>query len=418
MAERSNPLISGRTSDGRETVAWTPGAGHRLFTARSYGRGVSGHREASRVVLHVGLPKSGTTFLQHSLAENAEALSDRGVLYPQGPRDVMFRAALDVRGNHKEWGRKRQDVEGTWDTLCREAHQHVGTTVISHELLAAACRQQVDAATSMLKGLEVHVVVTVRDLARQLVAEWQEGVKHGRRVTFEEFNARVGAGDTGRDDGLARRFYAAQDLPDVLGRWGRWLPPEQVHVLVGAPEGAGSSVLWSRFAKVVGFDPDGFPPTTAGHTNASLGVNEIDLLRRVNIALDGRLPQPAYGRIAKRRLAQGLLAGQGSPRPSLPAPTYAAVLPVAERWARQVERAGYTVHGDLDDLLPVEPADEQAHPDDVSPTHQRDVAASVIAELLLDVERAQAAAARQQDKRRSWKKKAKSLRARVADLGG
>ena len=43
-----------------------------------------------RVVLHVGLPKSGTTFLQHALRRNAEALADRGVLYPQTADDVMF----------------------------------------------------------------------------------------------------------------------------------------------------------------------------------------------------------------------------------------------------------------------------------------------------------------------------------------
>jgi hypothetical protein len=369
-------------------------------------------------VLHVGLPKSGTTFLQHSLAANSEALGDRGVLYPQTEDDVMFRAALDVRGNHKAWGRKRPEVEGAWDELCLEARRHVGTTVISHELLAAASRQQVDAATSMLKGLDVHVVVTVRDLARQLVAEWQEGIKHGRRVTFEEFHARVGTGDLSGDDALARHFFAAQDLPEVLARWGRWLPADRVHVVVGAPEGTEPSVLWSRFAGVVGFDPDGFPAVSARHTNPSLGVDEIDLLRRVNVALDGRLRQPAYGLLAKQRLAQDLLAGRGSARPRLPAPMYAAVTGVAERWAKEIQKAGYAVHGDLDDLLPAAPSGSSAHPDEVSPAAQREVAAAVIAELLLDLEQAQAATAHQVAKRRSWKKQAKKLRARLADLGG
>jgi hypothetical protein len=42
----------------------------------------------------------------------------------------------------------------------------------------------------------------------------------------------------------------------------------------------------------------------------------------------------------------------------------------------------------------------------------------VIAELLLDLEEAQAAAAHQEKKRRSWKKQAKQLRARLADLAG
>ncbi|MGZ5417496.1 MAG: hypothetical protein ACXWDI_09975 [Nocardioides sp.] len=370
------------------------------------------------MVLHVGLPKSGTTFLQQSLAANREVLGDRGVLYPQTDDDMMFRAALDVRGNHKAWGRKRREVEGAWDELCLRARHHVGTTVISHELLAAASRHQVDAATTMLKGLEVHVVVTVRDLARQLVAEWQEGIKHGRRLTFEEFHARVGTSHVSGDDSLARHFFAAQDLAEVLDRWGRWLPEKQVHVVVGAPEGAQPGVLWAHFAEVVGFDPDGFPPAEARRTNASLGVDEIDLLRRVNIALDGRLRQPAYGRLAKHRVAHELLAGQGSARPVLPAQLYAAVTDVAERWCKEVRKAGYTVHGDLDDLLPVRADREGTHPDETSAPAQREVAAAVIAELLLDLEQAQAATAHQEEKRRSWKKQAKKLKVRLAELGG
>ena len=371
------------------------------------------------MVLHVGLPKSGTTFLQHSLAANSEALGDRGVLYPQTEDDVMFRAALDVRGNHKAWGRRRREVEGAWDALSLRARRHVGTTVVSSELLAAASRQQVDAATSMLKGLEVHVVVTVRDLARQLVAEWQEGVKHGRRLTFAEFHARVGAGDTVRDDGLAKHFFAAQDLPEVLARWGRWLPAGNVHVIVGAPEGAEPGLLWSRFADVVGFDPAGFPHVSARHANPSLGVDEVDLLRRVNLALDGRLRQPAYGALAKQRLAHELLAGRGSARPALPAAMHAAVNDVAERWAKEVRAAGYSVHGDLADLMPATPhGSGAAHPDEVSAPAQREVAAAVIAELLLDLERVQATAAHQEEKRRSWKKQAKKLKVRLAELGG
>jgi hypothetical protein len=374
---------------------------------------VAGSRNQSRVVLHVGLPKSGTTFLQRSLAQNAEALGDRGVLYPQTDDDVMFRAALDVRGNHKAWGRRRKEVEGAWDRLAGQAHAHVGTTVISHEILGAACRRQVDRAMSMLKGLEVHVVVTARDPARQLVSEWQEGIKHGRRLTFAEFEAGVRAGH----DGVAQHFHSAQDLPAVLGRWGHWLPADQVHLVTGPPDGADPRLLWSRLGEVVGFDPDGFPPAGPGHANESLGVDEIDLLRRVNVALDGRLTQPAYGRLAKHRVAQDLLGGRGSARPRLPLPLYDALVPLAEQWAKEVDRAGYTVHGDLDDLLPVPPDAEPPHPDRVSPATQVEVAAEVVAGLLLDLAAAHEEVTAKDAKRRSWKKQAKKLADRLALAG-
>jgi hypothetical protein len=367
------------------------------------------------VVLHVGLPKSATTFLQRSLAANAEALGDRGVQYPAGG-ELMFRAALDVRGNHKAWGRKRSDVQGAWDELCSRARAFSGTTVVSHELLAGACRRQVVAATTMLTGLEVHVVVTARDLGRQVVAEWQEGVKHGRRGTFAEFHERVSRGD----DALARHFHAAQDLPEVLARWGADLPPDRVHVVVGEPSGADPGRLWARFAEAVGFDPTGFPPTR-GPANPSLGVAEVDLLRRVNVALDGRLTQPAYGRLVKHRLAQTVLSPSGSPRPRLPAPLYDTLVPVTERWVKEIHKAGYAVHGDVSHLVPVppHPSDrEEPHPDVVSAEDQVDAAAHALAELLLDLEAAQARAVERDEKRRSWKKQAKLLKRRLAAMTG
>jgi hypothetical protein len=365
-------------------------------------------------VLHVGLPRSGTSFLQRSLADNVEALGDRGVLYPQTGDDVMFRAALDVRGTHKSWGLRRRDVEGAWDHLAARAQAHVGTTVISHEALGAAAPRQVDRAMSMLKGLDVHVVVTARDPARQLVAEWQEGVQHGHRLTFADFEATVRT----RHDGIAQHFRSAQDLPAVLDRWGHWLPADHVHIVTVPPDGADPRLLWARFGDVVGFDPDGFPPTGPAPTDESLGVDEIDLLRRVNVALDGRLTQPAYGRLAKHRVAQGLLGGRGSARPQLPPAGYDALVPLAEQWAKEIDKAGHPVHGDLDDLVPAAPRGACAHPDEVSPAAQREVAAAVIAELLLDLDQARAETDHQVAKRRSWKKQAKKLRARLADLGG
>ncbi len=64
---------------------------------------------SQRVYLHVGVPKSGTTFLQASLTANRKALRAAGVLYPGG-EERMFLAAVDVRGSHKAWGRKRSEV--------------------------------------------------------------------------------------------------------------------------------------------------------------------------------------------------------------------------------------------------------------------------------------------------------------------
>lgn len=366
-----------------------------------------------RVYLHVGVPKSGTTFLQATLAQNRTALREHGVLYPAGRHDIMFRAALDVRGNHKSWGRKRSEVQGSWDALCRKARAHEGTTVLSHELLAAASSRQVLAALTMLTGLEVHLVVTARDPVRQVTAEWQEGVKHGRTLTFEEFQQAVFAGD--RTHGLATRFAAAQDLPDVLARWGAALPPDRVHVVCCPPRSAAPDELWHRFCEAVGLEHDPYEIADGRATNASLGVVEIDLLRRVNLALDSRLLQPEYGRVVKHYFAQQVLAPHDSARPVVPTGLGEDLVHVGERWAKEVGGAGYRVHGCLEDLVPARPREPLPHPDDVDPRAQVDTAASSIAELLLEVQRTRARADELASDKKALKKKRKALKIRLAE---
>ncbi|MGN6576823.1 MAG: hypothetical protein ACTHKG_14170 [Nocardioides sp.] len=366
-------------------------------------------RHQRRVVLHVGLPRSGTSFLQRSLAGNAEALGDRGLLYPAAPDTLMFRAALDVRGAPKAWGLRRKDVQGAWDKLAARARSHVGTTIVSQELLAGACTRQVDEALSMLKGLDVHVVVTAQDPARQLVSAWQDGVEHGRRLSFAEFAAAVHHGR----GGLADQFHDVHDLPTVLGRWGRWLPAENVHVVTVPPAAAEPRLLWARFARAAGFDPDGYPPVGRRRADDSLGSDATDLLRRVNLALDGRLRQPDYGRLVGHRVAQELLAADTSRGPVTPGTLHDSLGQVGKLWVKELDRAGYVVHGDLADLVPGAPAAVDRHPDEVTPAAQVELAAEIVAELLLDLARAQKDAAAKDAKRRSWKRQARELAERV-----
>ena len=178
----------------------------------------------------------------------------------------MFQAAVDVRGNHKAWGLARSEVKDGWDALCRRARRHEGTTVVSHELLGAASERRVTAAMTMLRDLEVHVVVTARDPARQAAAEWQEGIRHGRRLTFEEFRERVL--DQSSDSDYARRFRAAQDLP-VVWPSGDACTGRPCTSSPARPAGAPDELLWHRFADVVGFDPAALPAGRAGQTRTA-----------------------------------------------------------------------------------------------------------------------------------------------------
>ena len=270
-----------------------------------------------RVVLHIGAPKSGTTFIQRALWRHHTTLRERGFLCPGKAARDMFHAAIDVRGTDETWGFEREALAGTWTRLCREAREFPGTSILSHELLAAATEEQVAAALAELEGLDVHVVFTARDLGRQVVSEWQERIKNGSTVSFAEFEKRVARRiATQRFDSL---FWRHQHLPAALARWTSDLPPGNVHVVVAPRAGADPGVLWRRFGEAVGFDAESLDPTDpGGRANQTLGIVSIAILRQVNDALQGRIVQPGYARVVKRFLGQDLLARHESLRPSSP----------------------------------------------------------------------------------------------------
>ena len=91
----------------------------------------------SRVVyLHVGAPKTGTTYLQDRLALNKASLARHGVHYPLSLHASQFRPALDLL--EMPWGGLQEDVDGEWDALAARVRRLDGTVVVSHEILAAA----------------------------------------------------------------------------------------------------------------------------------------------------------------------------------------------------------------------------------------------------------------------------------------
>jgi hypothetical protein len=300
-----------------------------------------------RVFLHIGSPKTGTTFLQEVLWAHQQQAAEQGLLLPGERFNDHYLASLDVRGVA---GRPEHPprAQGMWDRLVEESLAWSGTVLVSHELFASATKEQAERAiASFGEHAEVHVVLTARDLVRQMSAEWQEHVKHRSTKTFEEFIAGV------RDD--RRRtswFWRVQDFAGVLDRWGGTLDSSRLHVVTVPPATYPSGTLWLRFATLLGLDPTTFD-TTVSRSNTSLGVEQAELLRRVNSVLGDRLPLPGpYPTVVKNVLAHRVLAGRKGTRLTLsPSDTEYAVAQsrdIADRLAAM----GVDVVGQLDELVP------------------------------------------------------------------
>lgn len=336
-----------------------------------------------RAYLHIGLPHSGGAFLCSALVEHARQLEQVGLRHPAISEEETFRAAIEVQRVHKRWGYERREVEGVWSTICRRGRKGKGDLVLSQELFAASDPAQIALMLDALAGFDVHVVVTARDLGTQMVAAWTGTVEAGRSLSFERFRRRVS--DPGREHEQARRFWAEQDLGEVLDRWAAAVrAPERVHVVVvPADDPDPRRWVWSAFAAIVGFDTDELPLGT--ELPPVPGTTGVAVMRTVNRAVDGRLSRRTQRAVVRRYLTEGVSADGAAP--ALPEDLEVLLAATGERWRQQVLAGGYDVHGDLADLMTA-PADAGAAlPDDVPVEEQLSLTTDVLATVLVEVAR-------------------------------
>jgi hypothetical protein len=349
-----------------------------------------------RLYLHVGSPKTGTTFLQQVLWAHRDLAREQGLLLPLMRVTDHYYASLDVRGRADEPHRPAQ-ASGAWERLVEEAKSWRGDVLVSHELFAPATAEQAARAVASVEdAFEVHVVVTARDHVRQIPAEWQQHMKTRGLATLPEFIAGIRA-----DESREGWFWTVQDYAGVLRRWGSTLPSSRLHVVTVPPASSPASVLWERFASLVGLTPRDFR-LDGVRTNESLGAEQAELLRLVNAELGDRLPKPGpYHPVAITLLAHGILSGRPGRRLALEPEDREYAARVSRSVADDLAAMGVDVVGDLADLVPAEP------PADASPETTgygvgvealRDEAVAALAGLLdsYSSQRVTAAAKRQQ----------------------
>ncbi|QZY29245.1 hypothetical protein [Nocardioides coralli] len=335
-----------------------------------------------RVLLHVGTPKTGTSHLQDVLFRNRERLKDQGILYAADRFDAHFLAALDLM--QLPWGGLEDEAVGAWDRLAERVRDFDGTAIISHEILATASHNQAKRALASLghPEAEVHVVLSVRDLVRQIPAEWQENVKHRRELPYAQFLAQIR--DPARESAIGAWFWGVQEVPNILDRWAGDLPPERVHLVTVPPVGGRRELLWERFSSTFGLSGLELD-VEAERANPSLGAAETTLVRRINVKANKIVPPSAYRPLVRELLAHQTLSHRtGSPRLTLPPADHAWVAERQAEWTRLVRERGYDVVGDLDDLVGPPPVVEWADPDQPDEALVADAGVDAVAALLVE----------------------------------
>ena len=334
---------------------------------------------ARTAYFHVGLPKTGTTYLQSLLWGHRDALREQGVLLPgESSREHLW--ATGVVREDPRLDRRGPRAPGAWDRLLEEANAWPGTVLFTHEFFAAASAEQAARAMAAVTGAECHVVVTAREAVSLVTARWQEWVKNGETTPIDDYPV------VAETDPANEWDWGTLDLADVLARWGATLPPERVHVLTMPEPGEPRDTLWQRFAGVVGIDPTSVD-TRASQVNQSLGVVEVELLRRINADLEDFSAPVDRGNWIRGYLAQEKLVPRHGEK-FWPSPHRVEQLRErGDRAADLVAERGYHVVGDVERLRTPAVLDDRRHPESVTDSELVGAATATIAAMLTDVRR-------------------------------
>lgn len=306
---------------------------------------------AQALILHVGAPKTGTSYLQRVLWENRDVLAESGIELPLGDRRRQLAASAHLR--EVPWAKDMW--RAGWEDLAAAVDAIEGTAVVSEELLCRTPPERIAMFTGAIDpGTDVHVVYSARDPGRQVPAMWQHAVRARGRMTFARYLTLL------RDPEAP--YWQEQSPVYALDRWGPFVKPGRFHLLTVPPAGSDPGLLWRRFAGILGVDP-ARAALPQGLENESLGVTEAELLRRLNARLGDRFPlrRPYVESVRANFIVPALRTAPNAVRIRVPDD----VEPWLSDRARGIveELAGradeLTVVGDLQELvLPVETAGE------------------------------------------------------------
>lgn len=355
---------------------------------------------AARLVLHIGVQKSGTTYVQRVLRTCVDDLAEAGFGYPLSPvadkvagRNLHETATYGLLGTEFPWvSEERAAAErDNWTWLAERVREWPGTVVLSAEALSVV---REDAARRLLAELDVadvEVVATARGLGSLLPSSWQQHIRNGRTMPFTAFLDHLAAererGWNFVEHEHAAHLWRAFALGRLARRWGRIVGPERVSVVVN--RGRPPELLWRRFAAAAGL-PAGIAPRTEMAAPVHAGLTAAEAL--VLESLNARMYDLAWPRDRCVDLREYLIHRSFAVRPdrgpriAVPPEHRTAV----EKWSAEdiaeLAASGARIVGDTDELR----FDPEGEPD--APT-AADVSAAAGTAVLAAVEAAEEAAA-------------------------
>lgn len=233
-----------------------------------------------RLLLHAGMPKTGTSALQAAFARNEQLLEAAGVHHPEGGahrRALRGKVTAGNAGLLTPWLRggeelTREELAAWLDDVLAQTPTGADRVLVSSETCFYAVAERLVGLRELLadRGVGLEVLVLVRDAVPWTVSTYGQHVQRlGHAGSLAEWVEQF------------RRVYA--DWRARLTTFHEVVGPAGLTVL--HYDSHRTDLVGAVFAEVLG-TPAHTPPREDAPVNRTLGAREVAWMRAVNAAVD------------------------------------------------------------------------------------------------------------------------------------
>ncbi|GAB3455714.1 hypothetical protein GCM10027570_36580 [Streptomonospora sediminis] len=320
---------------------------------------------AERLILHIGVQKSGTTYLQQMMQDRTQELAAIGALFQVPPRrragatrvNYHETATYALLGNEYSWITEERAAKerSWWEYLQKHVRAWEGTAIVSAEALSVVRTEAARKTIEAFGADDTHVIITARGLGKLLPSVWQQHIRNGKSSSFHSYlrqlaRQRDKGWDTLEED-YTTHLWRAFALGGLARRWASIVGTDRVTVI--SNPGKPADALWHRFleAMELGDTSSISAPDTSTTVHGGVTAAEADVLRTVN----SNLVAAEWPREDARKLRAKIIEGfaqrsQRGPRLGIPANFRETV----DAWSREdiedLQESEVRIVGEIDEL--------------------------------------------------------------------
>lgn len=220
-----------------------------------------------RYVIHIGMPKTGTKYLQKCFTSKKHEMMERGIYYP-----TEFWKPNPIFGHHQVFTDLVNGVD-LRDTFARINATPASVVLLSCEGFQGLPPQHLETLMQLTGNAPTKIIVSLRRWSDWIPSQWQQSVKQGSIKTFYQYFSELLA---------AARGQAGVNNKIILDRFEKVFGKGAVGIMPYSSIQDGGRDLFAEFAnEVLGWNVESAKAPKIVHK--SMDIYSTELTRCLNV---------------------------------------------------------------------------------------------------------------------------------------